>query len=61
MKLKNLIRKCKYSEESIYIFSELKKKDRAKKAMCFHERKIIIKAIVLVLLVELLVFIILNG
>lgn len=60
MKIKNLVRKCRYSEESVYIFSELKKRERAKEAMYFHENKIIIKTIALVLLVELLVFIILN-
>jgi hypothetical protein len=41
--MRNIIRKLKYSAESVYIFSELKKRDRAVRAMRFHEMKVAVQ------------------
>ena len=60
MKLRNLINKWKYAEESVYIFSELHKKERARKAMRFYELKIIIQLAVLILICQILIMVVLN-
>ena len=54
MKLKDLKRKCKYSEESVYIFSQLNKKQRAREAMRFHEMKIIVQFGLIVFVFQML-------
>jgi len=55
MKIRNLIRKCKYSEDSVYIFTELGNKQKSKEAMYFHENKFIILSVLCTLLIELVV------
>ena len=41
--MKKILRKLKYSQESVYILSELGRKTGAKKAMFFHEMKIAVQ------------------
>lgn len=53
MKIKKLIRKCKYSAESVYIFTELKKRNKAEKAMRFHELKIAVQLAVLIFVCQM--------
>ena len=52
MKLRNLIRKCKFSEESVYIFTELGNKKKAKEAMYFHEGKVALITILYILILQ---------
>lgn len=53
MKIKNIIRKIKYAEERVYIFCELKKKDKAQKAMRFYEMVIAGQVALFILLSQL--------
>ena len=53
--MKNLKRKCKYSADTVYIFSELKKRDKAKKAMLFHEMKIAFQVALCILVCQILI------
>ena len=52
MKIRNLILKWKFAEESVYIFSELHKRNRAIKAMRFYEIKIAIQVAFYILLAQ---------
>jgi hypothetical protein len=59
-KLKALWRKYKYSEESVYIFSELKNREKAREAMSFHEWKIIIQVAICVLVGQFIMLLVLQ-
>ena len=52
-KLKKLKLKCKFSADTVYVFSELKKRDKARKAMRFHEMKIAIQVALLILVCQI--------
>jgi hypothetical protein len=49
-KLAKLWRQLKYSEETVYVYSELKKKSKAKEAMRLHEAKIIAQVSIAILI-----------
>ena len=57
MKLKKLKSKLKFSENTVYIFSELHKRDRAKQAMKFHELKIVVQVAVCIFVCQMLLII----
>jgi hypothetical protein len=59
-KLRKLWRKYKYSAESVYIFSELKNREKAREAMDFHEWKIIIQVSICVLVGQFLMLLALQ-
>lgn len=40
-KLKKMLRQIRYSEETVYVYSEIKNRQKAKEAMKLHEAKII--------------------
>jgi hypothetical protein len=60
MKLKKLKSKLKFSESTVYIFSELHKRKRAKEAMRFHELKIAVQVAVCIFVCQMLILIGLN-
>ncbi len=51
-KLKRLKNKWKFAEETVYIFSELKKRQRAREAMRFYEMKVAIQVALCILLAQ---------
>jgi hypothetical protein len=57
MKLRNKINKFrrmwKHSEETVFIYSELKKRDKAYEAMEFHNRKIIVETTIAIVLAQI--------
>lgn len=53
MKITRLLSKLRFSEQSVYIFCDLKKKERAMEAMKFHEKKIIFQTLLVVGLVQI--------
>lgn len=59
-KIKDLKRKCKYSAESVYIFTELGNKSKAREAMMFHEMKTVIQAGIAIIVCQLVLYIILS-
>lgn len=59
-KIKDLMRKCKYSAESVYIFTELGNKSKARKAMLFHEMKTAIQAGIIIGACQLALYIIIS-
>ena len=52
--LRNLQVRCRHSEDTVYIFSELGKRQRAIKAMRFHEMKIAVQVAVCIFIAQML-------
>ena len=53
-KIKDFFRKCKFSEESVYIFAERRNRRKFKEAMNFHIMKNIALAGLLILVIQIL-------
>jgi hypothetical protein len=53
-KIKDFFRKCKFSEESVYIFAERRNRKKFKEAMNFHIMKNIALAGLLILVIQIL-------
>jgi hypothetical protein len=51
--MKKLIRRLKYSEESIYIFSQLGNKRKAVESMRFHEMKIALQVALYIFIAQM--------
>ena len=50
--IRSLIRRIKFSRESVMIFASLKKRDKAYNAMAFHELKIMFRTLLITITIQ---------
>lgn len=58
--MKKFLRKCKFSEDTLYLYAEFKKRDSFKKALKFHDMKVAITVGLLVVLCQFVLLILLG-
>jgi hypothetical protein len=59
-KIQDFLKRCKYSQESVYIFAEMKNKKKFHQAMQFHIMKNIVVFGIVVLACQILLLILLG-
>ena len=59
-KLRKLIRRCKFSDESLYLYAGFKKRDSFKRELKFHDMKTAITSGLLILFSQVLIAILLG-
>jgi hypothetical protein len=58
--MRKFLRKCKFSEDTLYLYAEFKKRDSFKKALKFHDMKVAITVGLLVVLCQFVLLILLG-